>query len=172
MVVREAVWMHYCSNKASRKIRKQIRKTAKNMVNVYCNRCYWFRISIDRLSRSVWTGRLKGRSIAVMLLDGISNDQGIHIILKIDDQWWQISHRLTTVSQRTLAIAGVRTVQPYRHSVSTRDGCLLIAANSPIYARTYIIIFSRETFVEFESFAARSFILLLSLHIRTQLIFI
>ena len=49
----------------------------KNVVNVSCNCCYFFLISVDRLTRSVWTGCLKRCSRAVMLLNAILNDQGI-----------------------------------------------------------------------------------------------
>ena len=59
-------------------------------------------------------------------------------IIKINGQWQQIIHHFSTVSQRTFAVARVRTVQPHYHSVWTGDSPLLIAANFPIYVRTYV----------------------------------
>ena len=95
----------------------------------------FFLISVDPLLRSVWTGCLKGRSIAVMILNRVLNNQGTIP----NPQYWRSVTRnkyLTVVSWITFAVAGVRTVQPHHCLVSTGNSRLLIPAYSPIYVCT------------------------------------
>ena len=39
MIVREAIWKHYCSNDSSQTIRKQPKKTTKIYVDIACDLC-------------------------------------------------------------------------------------------------------------------------------------
>ena len=158
-VVQEDFQMHYCSDKASWEIRKQIRKMSKNAVKVSCNCCYfshfcWWSLKkcLDRLFESLFK---RSHAFRHHL-----NNQGT--LSNPQDQW------LLMINKLLFRIGFPKNVCCYQSEDSSATplfginrqrlsiySCLL----SPIYVPTYVLTGPSRKFEIQEIFVARSFLL-------------